>query len=29
VADLVPPAMWKIDYSFWLEWVATHRRQGF
>jgi len=29
VADLVPPAMWKSDYRFWLEWVATHRRQGF
>ena len=29
VADLVPPAMWKGNYSFWLKWVATHARQGF
>jgi len=29
VADLVPPGMWRDDLRFWLEWVATHRRQGF
>ena len=29
VADLVPPAMWKTDLRFWLEWVATHRQHGF
>ena len=29
VADLVPPGMWKDDLRFWIEWVATHRREGF
>jgi hypothetical protein len=29
VADLVPPAMWKTDLRFWLNWVATHHQQGF
>ncbi len=29
VADLVPPAMWQRDFTFWLEWAATHGRQGF
>jgi hypothetical protein len=29
VADLVPPSMWKSDYRFWLEWIASHQRKSF